>query len=51
MILRSGKTIKHKIIKFSKNIEIKYYILSLYEKLEKKTHYNNIIINNKLLLK
>lgn len=50
MILRNGKIIKSKIIKFSKNIEIKYYILLLFEKKEKKIHYNNILLNNKYLL-
>ena len=46
MILRNGKIIKHNIITFSDNIQLKYYILSTYEKLEKKKHYNNIKIFN-----
>jgi len=51
MILRNGKIIKHNIIKFSNKIEIKYYILEIYEKIQKKIHYDNIILNNKILYK
>lgn len=50
MILRNGKIIKSKIIRFSNNIQIQYYILQLFEKIEKKTHYDNILLNNKYLL-
>ena len=44
MILRNGKIIKYNFIRFSDNIQIKYYILSFYEKLQKKKHYNTIKI-------
>ena len=47
MILRNGKIIKYNFIRFSDNIQIKYYILSFYEKLQKK----NIIILLKYLIK
>ena len=46
MILRNGKNIKYNLVKFSKNIKIKYYILSSSEKLQKKNYYNNIIKRN-----
>ena len=51
MILRNGKIIKNKRVTFSKNINIKYYILSFYEKIQKKIYYDNIILNNKSYIK
>ena len=49
MILRNGKIIKNTKIKFSNNIKI-YYILRSFEKIQKKIHYDNILLNNKHLL-
>ena len=51
MILRNGKIIKNTKIKFSNNIKIEYYILRSFEKIQKKIHYDNILLNNKHLLK
>ena len=50
MILRNGKIIKNTKIKFSRNIKIEYYILRSFEKIQKKIHYDNILLNNKHLL-
>ena len=50
MILRNGKIVKCKKIRFSSNIKIKYYILPSFEKIQKKIHYDNILLNNKNLL-
>ena len=36
MILRNGKIVKCKKIRFSSNIKIKYYILPSFEKIQKK---------------
>ena len=47
MILRNGKIIKNTKIKFSNNIKIEYYILRSFEKIQKKIHYDNILLNNK----
>ena len=48
MKLRNGKNIKYNIIKFSKNLEIKYYLISKKEKQEKIDYYNKIVIKNNL---
>ena len=50
MILRNGKIIKNTKIKFSNKIKIEYYVLRSFEKIQKKIHYDNILLNNKHLL-